>query len=279
MDKEAIGIAGLGLIGGSLARAASSNGYPVYGCDCHQPTMEAAFSSGAVSGTLDAQSLGRCSMVFVALYPGLAIEYIREHIGDFPEGCLVVDLCGVKGPVVSAVSELCRKHGVVFIGGHPMAGREYAGFNYSDKDLFKGGSFIMTPPDWVAEASINKLSLFLQEAGITRITITTPSHHDHMIAYTSQLAHILSSAYVKNPASREHTGYTAGSFRDLTRVARVNADMWTELFLLNRENLLEELDFLLHSLTDYRNALADDDATRLHTLLEEGTAIKDSISR
>ena len=192
-------------------------------------------------------------------------------------GSIVMDICGVKKSVVTQVAQVCKSHKVEFIGGHPMAGRERWGYENATATLFNGASMILTPiftDSWALE----RVQQLCNAVGFGRIVFTDPESHDKMIGYTSQLAHILSSAYIKNPLCMNYKGYTGGSFQDLTRVARLNPVMWSELFLLNRQNLLDDLDILIASLQEYRHAIEENDAQRLTQLLADGSRIKEALN-
>ena len=275
--KQKIGIVGLGLIGASLAMAIKQNTeHAVYGLDINEQTMHRALEEGSIDGVLE--DYGELDLLIVALFPQAAVELILERVGQMKPGSIVMDICGVKKMVVTQVAQVCKSHKVEFIGGHPMAGRERWGYENADAKLFCGASMILTPiftDSWALE----RVQQLCNAIGFGRIVFTDPESHDKMIGYTSQLAHILSSAYIKNPLSMNYKGYTGGSFQDLTRVARLNPVMWSELFLLNRQNLLDDLDILISSLQEYRHAIAEGDAQRLTQLLADGSRIKEELSK
>ena len=271
-----IGIVGLGLIGASLAKAVKENTeHTVYGFDIDEETMHRALEEHCIDGALEDYS--QLDLLIVALFPNAAIDLIRQKVEQLKKGCIVMDICGVKKAVASQVAQLCKSHGVEFIGGHPMAGKERWGYQNATGTLFRGANMILTPiftDSWALDI-VQKLC---QEIGFGRIVFTDPESHDKMIGYTSQLAHILSSAYIKNPLCMNYKGYTGGSFQDLTRVARLNPVMWSELFLLNRQNLLDDLDILISSLQEYRHAIAENDGQRLTQLLADGSRIKEALN-
>ena len=274
--KQKIGIVGLGLIGASLAMAIKQNTeHAVYGLDINEQTMHRALEEGSIDGVLE--DYGELDLLIVALFPQAAVELILERVGQMKPGSIVMDICGVKKMVVTQVAQVCKSHKVEFIGGHPMAGRERWGYENADAKLFCGASMILTPiftDSWALE----RVQQLCNAIGFGRIVFTDPESHDKMIGYTSQLAHILSSAYIKNPLSMNYKGYTGGSFQDLTRVARLNPVMWSELFLLNRQNLLDDLDILIASLQEYRHAIEENDAQRLTQLLADGSRIKEALN-
>lgn len=270
-----IGIVGLGLIGGSMAKAIKKrSSCRVYGYDLKESTMEQALASSAIDGPLE--DLSQLDLLIVALFPQAAVQYIEQHVQELKAGALVCDLCGVKESVVSRCTPLCRRQGVEFIGCHPMAGREKWGFEACDADLFQRSSMILTP-EGADEQKVEQLRQFWLDLGFGRCVVTTAENHDRMIGYTSQMAHVLSNAYIKNPLCLEFSGYTGGSFQDLTRVAKLNPLMWTELFFCNRENLLHDCDVLIAHLQEYRQALADGDEETMCRLLKEGSDLKETL--
>lgn len=270
-----IGIVGLGLIGGSMAKSIKSRtGHTVYGIDLDQETMLLARLCGAIDGPLDEDTLPVCDLVLLAVRPQAAVDWVRDHGAQIVAA--VVDLCGVKRTVVEQITPLARQHGFIYVGGHPMAGRERGGFTSSTEDLYVGASMILTPDETVDETFLDTLRTFFLDLGFAKLTLSQPEEHDRIIAFTSQLAHIVSSAYVKSPEAQRRRGFSAGSFRDMTRVARLDEDMWTELFLADADFLTQELEILIRHLEEYREALEAGDALRLHNLLKEGRECKAS---
>ena len=271
-----IGIVGLGLIGGSLAKAIKKNTQDiVYGYDISRSTSASAIAEEAVDGLIEPEQLNKCELVIVALHPQQTIDFILDNKANFAKGSIVIDCCGVKRSIVEAVEQPLEEAGVRFLGCHPMAGREFSGFAYSLDNLFDKASFIMTPTDNTKMSAVKEISAFAYRTGFARCVVSSPEEHDEIIAFTSQLAHVVSSAYIKSPSLDKQAGFSAGSFKDLTRVAKLNADMWTVLFDMNRTPLVAELDHIIAALTDYRDCIADRDTERLHRLLEEGTALKE----
>jgi len=273
-----IGIVGLGLIGGSLAKTIKLNTeHRVIGCDVDLQTILQAQLMDALDEEMDKDNLPTCDMVLVALYPGAIVEWITDHAQQFKPGALVIDCGGVKQEICRQLVPLAKENGWHFIGGHPMAGREFSGFKYAKDDLFDHASMILTPMGDEEPGLLQQARDFFMDLGFRRVQFTTPQTHDEMIAYTSQLAHIVSSAYVKTPLAGRHKGFSAGSFADMTRVARLNEHMWTELFFDNREALLPEVEGLVERLTEYRDALRDNDRQRMMQLLRDGREIKESL--
>ena len=266
-----VGIVGLGLIGGSMAKSIKARtAHTVWGADLDKETMSLARMSGAIDGPLTGENLGRCSLILIAICPGAAIRWVQEHAGEISKSAILVDLCGVKRVVVEALAPIAEEHGFAYIGGHPMAGRERGGFTASSEDLYVGASMILTPDKRTDMQLLETLKDFFLDVGFAGLTFSDPEEHDRIIAYTSQLAHITSSAYVKSPEAQRRRGFSAGSFQDMTRVARLDEDMWTELFLDDADYLVRELDILIENLTAYANALKSGDAERVRVLLKEG---------
>lgn len=271
-----VGIAGLGLIGGSLALALQRlGGIAVHGYDLDGDTLEAAVHAGAI--TRANEGLGECDLVVVALYPGAAVHFVGEHIAELRPGTVVADFCGIKRFPCAVLEPLCRARGLYYLGAHPMAGKEISGFAAADANLFRGASLILTPTEETDPAALAAFQELCREVGFGRLVRSTPEGHDRIIAYTSQLAHILSSAYIQNPLSSDFSGFTGGSFQDLTRVARMNGEMWAELFERNRDMLIEQIDELTLKLGEYRQALENEDSRALWALMEQGTAIKNRL--
>lgn len=273
---DTIGIVGLGLIGGSLAMTLKRRTKAVvYGFDRDEITLKKALNTGAIDGAN--KPLSECDILFVALYPHAAEEFVSAHIQELSPGTIVSDLCGVKRKIAASAEPICHAAGVHYIGAHPMAGRELSGFDNAKDTLFEGASVILTPKDDADPEIVQALGAFFVQAGFGRVVRTTPEHHDRMIAYTSQLAHVLSSAYIQNPLAQDYSGFTGGSFQDLTRVARLSADMWGELFFQNSDELIMQLDVLIDKLKDYRRALLQQDQDSLWSLMEQGTRIKNCL--
>ncbi len=272
------GIVGLGLIGGSLARSIKfHSAYTVYGCDLNQTALLQAKMVNAVDGELTEENLPDCDVVLVALYPQAAVDWALAHVDQFKPGSLVIDCCGVKRFVCDRLYPAFQGKQAVFMGGHPMAGRERSGFSFAQDDLFENASMILAPAPGTGVETVRRAKEIFLSIGFGRVRFTTPREHDEMIAFTSQLAHVVSSAYVKTPLAPQHRGFSAGSFRDMTRVARLNETMWTELFLENDDLLLKETQHLIDRLTEYRDALQTRDAARQTALLREGREIKEAL--
>ena len=273
-----IGIIGLGLIGGSLAMSIRSHTeHIVFGYDIDPEVVLRAKAMEAIHDRLDMDALPACDVVLVALFPQLCADFIRAHADDFGPRALVIDCAGVKRHVCRQVEPVAAVHEWRYIGGHPMAGREFSGFSAARANLFEDASMILCPAPEVDIQTRELAKRFFLESGFRMVRFCTPEAHDQMIAYTSQLAHVVSGAYVKNPLAASHRGFSAGSFLDMTRVARMNEVMWTELFLENNDLLLPALDDLILRLNQYREALASGDPARIEPVLREGRICKEAL--
>lgn len=274
-----IGIVGLGLIGGSLAHGARALArHQVYGLDTDPGTMARAMADGVICGELDGAALDRCELLLLALYPQAAVDYVEHNQDRIPQGACVVDLCGVKRAPRDGIAPIAARRGFHYVGGHPMAGREVSGYGAAHGKLFAGASMLLCPGEDTPPDTLAMLYDFFLSLGFAGVTLTTPQEHDRVIAYTSQLAHVLSNAYVKSPQALSHAKFSGGSFQDLTRVAFLHVGMWTELFLLNRDHLIGEIDGLCQRLSAYADALRAGDAAELSSLLQEGCDWKQRIA-
>lgn len=278
------GIVGLGLIGGSFARGYAQAGVRVLAWDPDEDVMVAA-SMGTVSGELNDETLGECDIIVLACYPEACIEWLEAHaqaLADATDteaimGPVVIDTVGIKGIVCERAFNLARENGFYFVGAHPMAGTQFSGYAHSRADLFEGAPLVLVPPAVDGSLKLELLSQvreMVRPLGFGKFSVTSAEEHDHVIAFTSQLAHVVSNAYVKSPTAQEHHGFSAGSYRDLTRVAHLNASMWAELMTDNAQYLSQELTYLIDSLAAYRDALEKKDEEQLEELLAEGDRIK-----
>lgn len=278
------GIVGLGLIGGSFARGYAQAGVRVLAWDPDEDVMVAA-SMGTVSGELNDETLGECDIIVLACYPEACIEWLEAHaqaLADATDtevimGPVVIDTVGIKGIVCERAFNLARENGFYFVGAHPMAGTQFSGYAHSRADLFEGAPLVLVPPavdDSLKLELLSQVREMVRPLGFGKFSVTSAEEHDHVIAFTSQLAHVVSNAYVKSPTAQEHHGFSAGSYRDLTRVAHLNASMWAELMTDNAQYLSQELTYLLDSLAAYRDALEKKDEEQLEELLAEGDRIK-----
>jgi len=269
-----VGIVGLGLIGGSMAKAYSAAGHTVYGADLDESTVEFATLAGAISGSLNDATLPHCELLLLAIPPQAAVAWLTEQAGSIPQETLVMDLCGTKRVVCDSCFPLAREFGFTFVGGHPMAGTHNAGFKYARATLFRNAPMVLVPPEGFTMELLSRVQALLLPAEFGKLSVTTAEEHDRLIAFTSQMCHLVSNAYIKSPTARSHKGYSAGSYKDFTRVAWLNPAMWAELMLENRDNMLSELNVLLENLNAYRDSIERGDFETLCRLLDEGRNIK-----
>jgi prephenate dehydrogenase len=269
-----IGIVGLGLIGGSLAKAYRNDGHVVYGYDTDDAILGFAQLSGVLDGVLDRNTTGLCEAILIAINPGGTVAYLEAAAPGIAKDTLVIDCCGVKRSVCERCFPVAAEYGFIFVGGHPMAGSHQAGYKNSRADLFQGASMILVPPVYDDPVLFGRIEELLKPLGFGFLNVTTARKHDEMIAFSSQMAHLVSNAFIKSPAAQGHKGFSAGSYKDLTRVARLNAGMWAELFIDNRDFLVQELEIFIAALSHYKKALAIKDEDGLRELLEEGSRLK-----
>ena len=272
-----VGILGLGLIGGSLARAYAIAGHTVYAGEKDEAMLSFAMLAGAVQGKLDENTIPQCDLLLLAVYPTASADWLEDHAALVSKNALVIDCCGVKQEICRRCFPLAEKYGFTFVGGHPMAGSHFSGFKYSRANLFKGAPMVLVPPVFDDMMLLDRVRAALAPCEFGRYSVTTAQQHDKMISFTSQLPHIASNAFIKSPTAQAHKGFSAGSYKDMTRVAWLNPQMWAELFLENREFVLEELEFYIESLKAYRQAIADADMDTLVQLLEDGKNCKEAV--
>ena len=264
------GIVGLGLIGGSLAKAYRAHGARVLAFDTDGAVLSFAQLDGTVDAVLTKENVSECDIVLIAVRPGAAISYLREaapHIGARP---VVIDCCGTKRKVCAACFPIAEQYGITYLGGHPMAGTQFSGFKYAKANLFVGAPMVLVPPRFDDIELLSHVKDLLSPAGVGSYSVTTAEQHDEMIAFTSQLAHVASNAYIKSPTAKKHKGFSAGSYKDMTRVAWLAPHMWAELFMENKEFLLKEIDCYIEHLSEYKTAMEHDDEETLIRLLDEG---------
>lgn len=276
MDKSLkIGVIGLGLIGGSLARTiVNKTNHVVYAYDSDESALKLGSLLHAYYHVLTDDDVASLDMLIVALYPSATIDVIKRYLPLLKDGCIVIDICGNKRKIVSEFNKFSVSFPkLVFISTHPMAGREFSGIKHSSINLFDRASMIIIPVNADLKC-VKFFKDFVLSLGFGSTVITTASEHDKIIAYTSQLAHVVSSAYVKSPTAENYLGFSAGSFRDMTRVARLSPEMWTELFLDNSDYLVLELQTLIDNLTEYLNVLKGKDKSKLYDMLQDGTTRK-----
>jgi prephenate dehydrogenase len=270
-----VGVVGLGLIGGSAAKAFKAAGEKVLAYDIDATIIGYASLEGVVDEVLTVENIGCCDLLLLTATPRAVVGYLKDNARYIKSHTLVIDFCGTKRSVCSLGFTLAAEYGFTYVGGHPMAGLQYSGYKYSKSTLYNGASFIMVPPVHDDIALLDSVKCCLAPLGFKKFVVTNADFHDRMIAYTSQMCHVVSNAFIKSPSAKLHKGYSAGSFRDFTRVSRLNENMWTELFLENKEHLLAELDFLIGSLSEYREAIATENENTLRSLLRDGRIAKE----
>ena len=276
MKQKTIAVIGLGLIGGSFAKAFKQYiNHTIIGFNRTRSTAEKALEEGAIDKIGTPENLKEADIILLSMYPKVSCDFIEEHLDALKPGCIITDDCGVKTYMAERLVSLCREHGLSYVGGHPMAGREVSGFKASTPDMYKGASMLLVPTDATTPEALQTVKHLFSEIGFSQLVVTTAEHHDRMIAYTSQLCHIISSAYIKSPSELEHKGYSGGSYRDLTRVAYLNETMWTELFLENKQALVPEIDEVIKHLQEYRDVIAAGDEETLFQLLQDGRKRKE----
>ena len=272
-----VGILGLGLIGGSLARAYALEGHTVYAVQRNEAMLSFAMLAGAVHGKLNEETIPKCDLILLAIYPDGSAAWLEKNAHLISKDALVLDCCGVKREICGRCFPVAKQYGFTFVGGHPMAGSQFSGFKYSRADLFSGAPMVLVPPVFDDIALLQRVKDALKPCHFGFFSVTTAEEHDKMIAFTSQMPHILSNAFIKSPTALRHKGFSAGSYKDLTRVAWLNPQMWAELFLENRDNVLFELDYYIDSLKQYQQAIRDKDMDKLVQLLDEGKKRKEEV--
>lgn len=275
-----IGISGLGLIGGSMALAFRKAGATVLGFDANPDTLSLALEDGHIDAVLGEENMNECNGIFLAMPPEHILEWLRKNSSKLRNNTLVVDCCGIKRPICEEAFRLMEETDLCFVGGHPMAGRQTWGIESSREDLFDGASFVAVMPENYDDFLLTKLNIILRIAGFGRVALMSAEEHDRIIALTSQLSHIIPSAIVKSEqATAESCSVVGGSFRDMTRVAFLNATTWTELCLTNRDNLILELDRFMEEMEQYRKSLVAGDAKGLQDLFSAGSARKETMNQ
>ena len=272
-----VGIVGLGLIGGSFAKAYHTAGHTVLAFDTDRSTYDFAVLSGTVNGPLTDETLSTCDLILIAVIPSAAVGYLKQHAAHIGPKPVVIDCCGTKRVVCAACFPLAKEHGFTYLGGHPMAGTHNSGFKYATPTMFHNAPMVLVPENHNDIQLLSRVKDLLAPAGFSRFSITTAEQHDEMIAFTSQLAHVVSNAYIKSPTAGLHKGFSAGSYKDMTRVAWLAPRMWAELFLENKEYLMTELNTLIDNLRQYQDAMERNDLPGLVQLLDEGRRRKEEV--
>ncbi len=272
-----VGIVGLGLIGGSFAKAYAEAGETVLAADADRGVLGFAMMSGAATEELTKENISRCDLILIAVCPAAAVAWMKDMASHIAKHTVVIDCCGTKRAICEQCFPLAAEYGITFLGGHPMAGNHNSGFKYARGNLFHNAPMVIVPPNFDDICLLDRVKELLSPVGFGRISVTTADEHDEMIAFTSQLAHVVSNAYIKSPTAGSHKGFSAGSYKDMTRVAWLNPRMWAELCLDNKDNLIREIDVLVNSLNEYRAAIASGDRATLERLLQEGKERKEEV--
>ncbi len=283
MREFTVGIVGLGLIGASFAKsyteANKTEEYDitVLGCDIDSSVTLMGKISGIIDGELTPERLSECDLVIISIYPQACVEYLEKNKELFKKGGLVIDTCGTKRLVCSAGFKIASEQGFTFVGCHPMAGTKYSGMSHAKASMFNGAPMVIVPDRFDDMELIDRVKGFLEPIQFGSYCLSHAENHDKMIAFTSQMAHLVSNAYIKSPVAKEHTGFSAGSYKDMTRVAWLNPDMWSELFFENKDFLIDEIDVLMSELQKYKTALVENDKEEMVRLLDEGRKIKEEV--
>ena len=272
-----VGIVGLGLIGGSFAKAYHAAGHTVLAFDTDRSTYDFAVLSGTVNGPLADETLSTCDLILIAVIPSAAVGYLKQHAAHIGPKPVVIDCCGTKRVVCTACFPLAEQFGFTYLGGHPMAGTHNSGFKYATATMFHNAPMVLVPANHNDIELLSRVKELLAPAGFSRFSVTTAEQHDEMIAFTSQLAHVVSNAYIKSPTAGLHKGFSAGSYKDMTRVAWLAPKMWAELFLENKDFLMAELNTLIDNLRQYQDAMEHDDLPGLIQLLDDGRKRKEEV--
>lgn len=275
-----VGVVGLGLIGGSVAKAYKADNnekHKILALDKDKEMFDYSVTTGVTDAELTFENISGCDLIILCLYPEAAVQYLEKAAPYISKNAYVIDFCGTKRKICDVGFALAEKFGFTFVGGHPMAGTHNSGFKYSNKNMFLGAPMVVVPPENGDNNLLDRLKQLISPLGFSYVSVTTAQQHDEMIAFTSQMAHIVSNAYVKSPQAERHKGFSAGSYKDLTRVAWLNPDMWTGLFLENSDNLISELDIFIENVSKYKKALEEKDSEKLRNLLDEGRIIKGRI--
>lgn len=272
-----VGIVGLGLIGGSFAKAYHAAGERVLAQDIDRDVLSFAVISSAVDEELTDETMAECDLILLAVCPAAAVEWLQKNAPKIASHTIVIDCCGTKRTVCAACFPIAAQYGITYLGGHPMAGTQFSGFKYARADLYQGAPMVLVPPRFDDIELLGRVKDLLTPAGFGSYSVTTAEQHDEMIAFTSQLAHVASNAYIKSPTAKKHKGFSAGSYKDMTRVAWLAPRMWAELFLENRDFLLKEIDCYIEHLSQYKAAMEQNDEEELIRLLDEGKKRKEEV--
>ena len=270
-------VVGIGLIGGSIAKTIKKNSdWTVLGYDLNENSINDALSLGAIDAVWDKVSPCDADLTVLCLSPKACVDFLIENIALLKKNSVVTDVCGIKSWIVENCEKICEQNGLHFVGGHPMAGKERSGFKNSDENLFNRASYIITPTSNTYENALKIVEKYIKTLKAAKITVSSPANHDRVIAFTSQMPHVIAGSYVKSDTCCLRHGFSAGSFKDVSRVATVDENLWSELFLQNKDMLLNELSSFIDSLTEYKTALLNDDVDSLKSIIKDGRIIKEN---
>lgn len=271
-DKKIL-IVGLGLIGGSYAMGLTEAGYYVGAITRSKDTIDYALDKGLIkSGTTEVNKeyVEQFDIIVFALYPHIFIKWIEDYQDFIKPNAVITDVTGVKSCIVYKIQDILRDD-IEFVPHHPMAGKEVYGIRNANNKIFMGANYIVTPTKKNTDNNIQLIKDLGEILGFKRISILTPEEHDEMIGFLSQLTHCIAVALMTSKESKHLVDYTGDSFRDLTRIAKINEDMWTELFLLNKEELIKQMDLFLNQFTKLRNAIKNDDEDTMKEMMRLST--------
>ena len=271
------GIVGLGLIGGSFAKAYHSAGERVLAFNRSKSVLEFAMLSGDVDAELTEENVSECDVIIICVYPEAAAAYLEMIAPYISDHTIVMDACGTKRKVCDLCFPIAEKYKFTYVGAHPMAGTQYSGYKYARANMYHNAPMVIVPQDFSDINLLDRIKEVLAPVGFGRFSITTAEDHDRMIAFTSQMPHIISNAFIKSPTAANHKGFSAGSYKDLTRVAWLNPQLWAELFMENKDFILEELTVMIDNMQKYKEAIEEDDMEELIRLLDEGKKAKEAV--
>lgn len=270
-------VVGLGLIGGSVAKSLKKHtDWCVLGSDTNEQSLKDALQLKAIDGIWEQGTSCDADLTVICMTPSVVVSFLEKNAKHLKPDSVVTDVCGIKQWVVEKCDKICNDNSLHFIGGHPMAGKERSGFKNSDENLFNRASYILTPIDSTAPKALEVAESYIKALNAAKITVATPEHHDRMIAFTSQMPHIIAGSYVKSPSCLSRKGFSAGSFKDVSRVATVDENLWAELFMKNKDSLLPELNCMIEKMQIYKNALENEDIESLKNTIRLGRMIKEN---
>ena len=273
-------IVGLGLMGGSIAMGLKKHGFTVTAMDIDPNAIEYALQHHLIDegSTQENAFLQNADFIISGLYPSVLLEWINKYVSEFKPGALITDVTGVKAQIIEPVQALLPET-VEFVGSHPMAGRETSGVQFSDCKMFKPANYIIVPTEKNTEEGIRKIHEFAELLNFRHISVLSIEEHDQMIAFLSQLTHVIAVTLMNTHDNTHLVEYTGDSFRDLTRIAKINEHLWTELFLLNKDNLLQEINVFQNELTHFKQVLEKEDIDEMKRLFVQSTIRRKQFDR